>query len=77
MIFNKPAKEGICDKCGGELLQRKDDTEETVKNRISVYLEQTEPLIDYYTKKGIIVNVDGEKPISEVGKEIVAKLRSR
>jgi adenylate kinase len=77
MIFNKPAKEGICDKCGGALLQRKDDTEETVKNRISVYLEQTEPLIDYYTKKGIIVNVDGEKPISEVGKEIVAKLRSR
>jgi adenylate kinase len=77
MIFNKPAKEGICDKCGGELLQRKDDTEETVKNRISVYLEQTEPLIDYYTKKGIIVNVDGEKQISEVGKEIVAKLRSR
>jgi len=45
MTFNKPSKEGVCDKCGGELLQRKDDTEETVSKRISVYQEQTEPLI--------------------------------
>lgn len=77
MSFNKPSKEGICDKCGGELLQRKDDVEETVAKRINVYLEQTEPLIDYYTKKGIIVNVDGERPIAEVGKEIVANLRKK
>jgi len=76
MTFNKPEKEGICDKCGGELLQRKDDTEETVSTRISVYQEQTEPLIDYYTKKGIIINVNGEEPIPEVGKQIVAKMRS-
>lgn len=77
MSFNRPSKEGICDKCGGELLQRKDDVEETVAKRINVYLEQTEPLIDYYTKKGIIVNVDGERPIVEVGKEIVANLRKK
>ncbi len=77
MTFNKPSKEGICDVCGGELLQRKDDSEETVANRINVYSEQTEPLIDYYTKKGIIVNVDGERPIAEVGKDIVAKLRNK
>ncbi|MFA9424300.1 MAG: adenylate kinase [Sedimentibacter sp.] len=77
MTFNKPKKEGICDNCGGELLQRKDDTEETVSKRINVYQEQTEPLIEYYTNKGIIVNVDGEKPIAEVGKNIVAKLRDR
>lgn len=77
MSFNKPSKEGICDKCGGELLQRKDDVEETVAKRINVYLEQTEPLIDYYTKKDIIVNVDGERPIAEVGKEIVANLRKK
>lgn len=51
MSFNKPSKEGVCDKCGGELIQRKDDTQETVENRINVYREQTEPLIDYYTKK--------------------------
>lgn len=75
--FNKPEKEGICDNCGGELLQRKDDTEETVTKRINVYQEQTEPLIDYYTKKGIIINVDGEKPIAEVGKDIVAKMRNK
>ena len=75
MSFNKPSKEGVCDNCGGVLLQRKDDTEETVENRINVYMEQTEPLIDYYTKKSIIVNVDGEKPITQVSKDIVAKLR--
>ena len=77
MTFNKPSKEGICDNCGAELLQRKDDTEETVANRINVYREQTEPLIDYYTKKGIIVNIDGEMPIAEVGKDIVKKLRNK
>jgi adenylate kinase len=75
MIFNKPSKDGVCDKCGGELLQRKDDTEETVTKRIGVYLEQTQPLIEYYTQKGIIINVDGERQISEVGKEIVTKMR--
>ncbi len=72
--FNKPEKEGICDNCGGELLQRKDDAEETVTTRINVYQEQTEPLIDYYTKKGIIIDIDGERPIAEVGKDIVAKM---
>ena len=75
MSFNKPSKEGVCDNCGGELLQRKDDTKETVENRINVYQEQTEPLIDYYTKKGIIVNIDGEKPIAQVSKDIIAELR--
>ena len=77
MSSNKPSKEGICDNCGAELMQRKDDTEETVANRINVYREQTEPLIDYYTKKGIIVNIDGEMPIAEVGKDIVKKLRNK
>lgn len=74
-IFNQPSKEGICDNCGGELLQRKDDTEETVTTRINVYQEQTEPLINYYTNKGIIINIDGEKPISEVSKDVVEKMR--
>ena len=75
MSFNEPSKEGVCDNCGGVLLQRKDDTKETVENRINVYQEQTEPLIDYYTQKGIIVNIDGEKPIAQVGKDIIAELR--
>lgn len=77
MSFNPPLKEGICDSCGGELQQRKDDTEETVANRINVYEEQTEPLIDYYTQKGIIVNIDGEKSIKEVSKDIIANLRNK
>lgn len=75
--FNPSSKEGICDKCSGELLQRKDDTEETVSNRIRVYREQTEPLIKYYTDKGVIINIDGEKPIDEVSRNIVASLRSK
>lgn len=77
MTYSKPKKEGICDNCGGELIQRKDDTEETVTKRINVYEKQTQPLIDYYTKKGIIVNVNGEKPIAEVSKEVVAKMRNK
>lgn len=54
-----PAKEGICDKCGGELMQRADDTESTVENRIEVYNKQTKPLLDYYDKTGNIVHLDG------------------
>ena len=53
--FNPSKEENICDKCGGELYQRDDDTVETVEKRIEVYHEQTKPLIDYYDKKGFIV----------------------
>ena len=56
-VVNIPPKvEGICDRCGGELVQRADDTEETVKNRITVYKEQTMPLIDYYTKANNLIS---------------------
>lgn len=75
LIYNKPSKDGICDKCGGELYQRKDDTEETVANRINVYQTQTEPLIEYYTKKGCIININGEQPIDKVGSDIISSLR--
>lgn len=74
-IFNPPKKEGICDKCNGELYQRKDDTEETVTRRIEVYLEQTKPLIDYYKNKDILANIDGEQLIEKVGKDIILNLR--
>lgn len=72
--FNKPKEEGKCDLCGGELFQRSDDTEETVAKRIGVYLEQTEPLIDYYDKKGILANIDGDQDINKVFSEIVTVL---
>ncbi len=75
VIYNKPSHEGICDKCGGELYQRKDDTKETVENRINVYVEQTKPLIEYYTKKGVILNINGEQPIDKVGSDIISNLR--
>lgn len=71
----RPSKvEGKCDECGGELIQRKDDTEETVTRRIEVYLEQTEPLIDYYGKKGILLNIDGRQSIDKVFQDIVTAL---
>ncbi|CCQ93504.1 adenylate kinase [[Clostridium] ultunense Esp] len=56
--FSPPKQENICDNCGGQLFQREDDKVETIKQRIQVYLKQTKPLIDYYTKKGLILNVD-------------------
>ena len=71
-IVNIPSKvEGICDRCGGELILRDDDKPETVKKRLDVYHEQTQPLIDYYTKKGIIKDVDGTMDMEDVFKAIV------
>lgn len=69
-----PKKEGICDKCGQELVLRDDDKPETVKNRLQVYKEQTQPLIDFYGKKGILHNVDGTQDMNEVFEAIVAIL---
>lgn len=72
----KPSEiEGVCDRCGGELQQRKDDLEETVIKRIEVYLEQTEPLIEYYSQKGILMNIDGEQEIQTVFEDIINGLR--
>lgn len=64
-------KEGICDVCGGELILRDDDKPETVQKRLNVYHEQTQPLIDYYTKAGILKTVDGTVDIDDVFQAIV------
>lgn len=69
-----PAKEGICDVCGGALYQRADDTPETVENRISVYEAETMPLIDYYEKSGNIAHIDGSKALDTVFADIVSAL---
>ena len=69
-----PKKEGICDNCGQELVLRDDDKPETVQKRLSVYHEQTQPLIDFYKKKGILRSVDGTVPMDEVFGSIVAIL---
>jgi adenylate kinase len=76
-IFNPPLVEGVCDQDGGELYRRDDDEPETVKNRIKVYLAQTNPLILYYQKKGILVDIDGDQAINEVEEEILATLREK
>ena len=63
--FKKPAKEGVCDVCGGELIQRKDDHPDTVLDRLKVYHEQTEPLKDYYAGKGLLKVVEGQEDVAE------------
>ena len=63
-----------CERCGGELYQRKDDNEETVGNRLQVYTEQTAPLIDYYKNKGVLIEIDGVGAIDEVFARICAAL---
>ena len=65
-----PKKEGICDKCGSELVLRDDDKEETVKNRLNVYHQQTQPLIDFYNKKKVLKEVDGTVDMKDVFKAI-------
>lgn len=74
MVFNSPSTEGICDKCGGELYQRSDDTLETAKNRLDVYNLQTQPLIDYYREKGILKEINGDQDIDKVLEDILAAL---
>lgn len=71
---HKPEKEGICDRCGGKLIQRNDDNYDTVKNRINIYNEQTSPLIDYYKEAGKLITIDGAKTPEEVFNEFNSKL---
>lgn len=71
--FSPPSKEGICDKCGGELFQRSDDKAEVVQERLRVYHEQTKPLIAYYAEKGILQNIDGTKSPDEVFLNLMQK----
>ncbi len=75
IAFNPPKKEGVCDTCGGELILRDDDKPETVQTRLSVYHEQTQPLIDYYTKKQMLVSVDGTQAMSDVTTAILNALK--
>ena len=73
-ISSPPKVEGRCDRCGGELYQRADDQEETVRKRLEVYFNQTAPLIDYYLKAGRLLEVNGEQGIDEVERELIAAL---
>jgi len=75
-VFSPPLKDDLCDKCGSKLFQRKDDYPETIKVRLRVYREQTETLIDYYSQKGILVEVDCNGDKKEIQKNILAGLQS-
>ncbi|MDY6064898.1 MAG: adenylate kinase [Finegoldia sp.] len=75
-VDNNPTKEeGVCDLCGGKVIQREDDNEDTVKERINVYNEQTRPLVDYYNNLNLVYTVDGSMSMDEVTKAIVDELR--
>ena len=72
-----PKMAGKCDRCGGELYQRADDTEETARKRLDVYFNQTMPLIEYYTKSGALVEVNGEQGVEAVGRDVIAVLEGK
>ena len=66
VIFNKPSREGICDTCGGEIYIRDDDKPEAIQKRLEVYREQTAPLIDYYRRKGLLLDIDATPLVDEI-----------
>ncbi|MFE7928089.1 adenylate kinase [Streptomyces sp. NPDC057456] len=75
VTYKKSAKEGVCDVCGGELYQRDDDSEETVRTRLEVYHTQTEPIIDYYKAQGLVVTIEAMGPVEEVTARALAALK--
>lgn len=77
IYFSPPKKNGICDKCGGELFQRDDDKEETIRKRLEVYEAQTAPVIGYYREKGILRSVPGTGSIDEIFNKIISILEKR
>ncbi|HOQ76188.1 MAG TPA: adenylate kinase [Thermoclostridium sp.] len=74
IVSHPPKKEGICDFCGSPLYIRDDDREETVKSRLRTYHDQTSPLIDFYSRRGLIIEVDGDKPIEDAFEDIMTAL---
>ncbi|MDY0190627.1 MAG: adenylate kinase [Desulfuromonas sp.] len=76
VVYDKPAQDNVCDKCGSALIQREDDKEATIRNRMAVYNEQTAPLVEYYRAAGLLKTVDGMLPIDEVWTEILSVLKS-
>lgn len=74
IINNPPKVENVCDKCGHELIIRKDDHPDTVKDRLQVYHEQTEPLKDFYEKRGLLYMIEGTRPVEQVTKDVLNAL---
>jgi adenylate kinase len=74
MVFDPPQRDGVCDRCGGELFQREDDKEETIANRLAVYDAQTAPLVDYYRRQGILREINGVGSIDEIRARVINAL---
>jgi adenylate kinase len=77
VVSNPSRREGVCDACGGELYQRVDDSESTVRNRLGVYNRQTAPLLDWYTGKGLLSSIKGEGAIDDIGRRVQDAARRR
>jgi adenylate kinase len=75
VVFDPPARQGICDDCGGELFQRDDDQEETIRHRLDVYQQQTRPLIAYYADDGTLLGIDATGPVEEITDRAMSALR--
>jgi adenylate kinase len=75
IMFDPPTRDGICDACSGELFQRDDDREETVRHRLDVYKQQTAPLVSYYADEGVLIGIDATGPVEEVTERALAALR--
>jgi adenylate kinase len=73
--FDPPATDGVCDRCGGELFQRDDDSELTIRHRLEVYADQTSPLIGYYGDRGLLSGVDATGPVEDVTERAINALR--
>jgi adenylate kinase len=77
VVSNPPRRDGICDVCGGELYQRVDDSNDTVRNRLAVYRKQTAPLLDWYAGKGLLASIEGAGSIADIGRRVKDAARRR
>ena len=75
ILYDPPVRLGICDECGGELFQRDDDSELTIRHRLEVYAEQTAPLVSFYADEGTLIGIDATGPVEEVTHRALAALR--
>ncbi len=76
LVYDPPPADGRCPECGGEVIQRSDDREETVRNRLRVYHQQTAPLVEFYRDRGLLVSVDGNGSIEQVRERVLGALRN-
>lgn len=77
LVFNPPKEEGVCDRCGGELYQREDDRPDSIRTRLKMYHESTEPLSEYYREKGLLIEISAEGPPKQVFERTDAIIRER